>query len=71
MTPFEPENLTAYTLLLRIEIALRESLRASLESEFGPDWQKRLPGDLLKKIRKSQAEEHRPQFNFIRLRATS
>ncbi len=67
MIPFEQDNLRAYTLLLRIEIALRECLRISLESEFGAGWQKKLPGDLLKKIRQSQAEENRPQFNFIRL----
>jgi hypothetical protein len=67
MFPFEADNLRAYTLLLRIEVVLRESLRASLESEFGVHWRKRLPGDLLKKIKESQAEENRPQFNFIRL----
>jgi hypothetical protein len=52
---------------MRIEIVLRESLKAALESEFGVQWQKRLPGSLLKKIKESQAEENRPQFNFIRL----
>jgi hypothetical protein len=67
MIPFEQENLRAYTLLLRIEIVLRECLRNSLESEFGVHWQKRLPGDLLKKIKESQTEENKPQFNFIRL----
>ena len=67
MIPFENENLRAYTLLLRIEIVLRECLRTSLESEFGVHWRKRLPGELLKKIKESQAEESRPQFNFVRL----
>jgi len=67
MIPFEAENLRAYSLLLRIEIALRELLRSSYESEFGSQWRKRLPGDLLKKINGSQTEENRPQFNFIRL----
>jgi hypothetical protein len=67
MIPFEDDNLRAYTLLLRIEIALRECLRVSLESEFGSQWRKRLPGELLKKIKESQTEENRPQFNFVRL----
>jgi len=67
MIPFESDNLSAYTLLLRIEIALRESLRISLESEHGTQWRKRLPGELLAKIKHSQTEEYRPQFNFVRL----
>jgi hypothetical protein len=67
MIPFENENLKAYTLLLRIEIAVRECLRISFESEIGVHWQKRLPGPLLKKIKESQADENRPQFNFVRL----
>jgi hypothetical protein len=67
MIPFEGENLRAYTLLLRIEIALRECLKAALEAEHGRQWQKTLHGDLLKKIRKSQTDEYKPQFNFIRL----
>jgi len=65
--PFERENVEAYALLLRIEIVLRECLRVSLESEYGAYWQKRLPGELLRKIKQSQAEESRPQFNFVRL----
>ena len=67
MIPFEDDNLRAYTLLLRIEIVLRECLRTSLESKFGVHWRKRLPGELLKKIKELQAEESRPQFNFVRL----
>jgi len=67
MIPFEQENLRAYTLLLRIEVVLRECLRESLKSEFGVDWQKKLPGELHKTIKQKQAEENRPQFNFIRL----
>lgn len=67
MIPFENDNLKAYTLLLRIEIVLRESLRKSLEAEHGAQWQKKLHGELLKKIRKSQADETKPQFDFIRL----
>jgi len=64
---FEDDNLKAYSLLLRIEIVLRELIKKSLESEYGEHWQKKLPGDLLKKIRASQIEENRPQFDFIRL----
>lgn len=67
MIPFENDNVRAYTLLLRIEIVLRECLRKSLESEHGVHWQKKLHGELLKKIRKSQADENKPQFDFIRL----
>jgi hypothetical protein len=67
MIPFENDNLTAYTLLFRIEIVLRECLRKSLESQFGVDWQKKLPGELLTKIRKAQTDENKPQFNFVRL----
>lgn len=67
MIPFESDNLKAYALLLRIEIALRELLRLSLESEFGAQWRKRLPGELLKKIKESQTEENRPQFGYVRL----
>jgi hypothetical protein len=67
MIPFENDNLKAYALLLRIEIALRELLGISLESEFGAQWRKRLPGELLKKIKESQREENRPQFGYVRL----
>ena len=65
MVPFEDDNLKAYKLLLRIEIALRELLRISMEGEFGLHWRKQLPGDLLKKIKESQKEENRPQFGYI------
>ncbi len=67
MIPFEELNVEAYRLLLRIEIALRECLRLSLQQQYGPKWQMSLPGDLLKTIRQSQAEENRPQFDFMRL----
>jgi hypothetical protein len=67
MIPFEQDNLKAYALLLRIEIVLRECLRKSLESEFGAQWQKKLPGELLTKIKKAQTEENKPQYDFIRL----
>lgn len=64
---FEHDNLKAYSLLLRIEIALRELLRIALEKDHGPNWRKRLPGDLLKKIKDSQNEENRPQFDYVLL----
>lgn len=67
MIPFENDNLKAYKLLLRIEVILRECLRESFEGEFGNTWQKKLPGDLLKKIKESQIKENRPNFDFIRL----
>jgi len=67
MLPFEADNLKAYSLLLRIEVALREALKQSLEEAHGRQWQKRLNGELLKKIRLSQTEENKPQFNFVRL----
>jgi hypothetical protein len=67
MIPFEAENLQAYKLLLRIEIVLRECLRELFEAKYGRQWQRRLQGELLKKIRQSQADENRPHFNFIRL----
>jgi hypothetical protein len=65
MIPFEGDNLKAYALLLRIEIALRELLRISLEEQYGRQWRKRLPGELLKKIKESQKEEYRPQFGYV------
>jgi hypothetical protein len=64
---FEADNVEAYKYLLRIEVILRESLRANLESELGPNWQKRLPGDLLKKVRQAQTDEYKPHFRFVRL----
>jgi len=67
MIPFESDNLRAYTLLIRIEIALRECVRQSLETEYGLQWQKKLHGELLKKIRMSQVAENRPQFDLVRL----
>jgi hypothetical protein len=65
MIPFEEDNLKAYRLLLRIEIAIRECLRNTLEVSHGSKWRKMLPGELLKKIRDAQAEEKRPQFDYI------
>jgi hypothetical protein len=65
--PFENDNLEAYKLILRIEVALRESLRRSLETIHGTHWRRLLPGELLKKIREAQREENRPQFDYLRL----
>jgi len=67
MNPWEEENLRAYKLLLRIEVVLRECLRISLQSEFGVQWQKKIPGEVLKKVKEAQSEENQPQFNFRRL----
>ena len=65
--PFRDDNVTAYRLVLRIEIALRECLRESLETENGPSWRKLLPGELLKKIRQAQTAENRPNFDYLSL----
>ena len=67
MISFEDDNSKAYVLLLRIEIALRELLRNSMKSELGVTWSKRLPGDMLKKIKESQTEENRRKFGYVRL----
>jgi len=67
MIPFEDDNLKAYRLLLRIEVALRESLRIHMESQFGPSWRKKIPGEYLNKIKESQREEARPNFDYVRL----
>jgi hypothetical protein len=68
MIPFEAENVEAYRLLLRIEIALRELVGSTMEAQIGRDWRKRLPGRFLKKIRESQREEEsRRQFDYLTL----
>ncbi|MBK8039638.1 MAG: hypothetical protein IPK22_21280 [Verrucomicrobiaceae bacterium] len=64
---FEFENTRAYSLLLRIEVLLRECLREALEEQDGRKWQRKLPGALLTKIKDSQKDERKPQFNFVRL----
>ena len=68
MVPFEADNVRAYRLLLRIEIALRELIRQAYQSEFGDQWRRRLPGDLLRKIRAAESTEvMKRQFGFRRL----
>ena len=64
--PFEAANLRAYALLLRIEIGLRECLNCS-KRHTGSNSKRELQGELLKKIRQSQTDENKPQFDFIRL----
>ncbi len=65
---FEIDNVAAYRLLLRIEVALREVVRASMQAQFGSAWRKRIPGDLLKVIREQERdEEARRQFDFAHL----
>jgi hypothetical protein len=65
--PFQKDNQEAYGLLLAIEVVVRELLRLEYEQKLGPKWQRQLPPDLLKNIKASQAEESRPQFNYVRL----
>lgn len=68
MVPFETDNLRAYLLLLRIEVALRELIRKAYQAEFGAPWRRRLPGDLLRKIRESESTDAaKKQFAFRRL----
>src|SRR5436309_14585589 len=68
MLEYEAANVEAYTLLLRIEVGLRELLRKTLTEQLGPGWGKRLPGDLLTKVREAQRdEESKRQFDFVRL----
>ena len=68
MIPFETANIQAYRLLLRIEIALRELIRRAYQDEFGDRWRRRIPGDLLRKIRESESTDAaKKQFGFRRL----
>jgi hypothetical protein len=67
MLPYEPANIRAYQLLIRIEVALREAVRQAFEGSLGPNWRKRLPGDMLKRIREAERLENRPQFGFQQL----
>ena len=68
MIPFETANIQAYRLLLRIEIALRELIRRAYQDEFGARWRRRIPGDLLRKIRESESTDAaKKQFGFRRL----
>ena len=68
MVPFEIDNIRAYRLLLRIEIALRELIRRAYHAEFGEQWRRRIPGDLRRKIRDAESTESaKKQFSFRRL----
>ena len=68
MVPFETDNIEAYRLLLRIEIALRELIRNAYQAEFGDQWRQRIPGDLLLKIRAAESTDAtKKQFGFRRL----
>ena len=68
MVPFETDNIEAYRLLLRIEIALRELIRKAYQAEFGDQWRRRIPGDLLRKIRAAESTDvAKKQFGFRRL----
>ena len=57
MLPFESVNVHAYTLMLRLEVALRELIRSHMESTLGLRWRRRLPGILLAKIREAERDE--------------
>lgn len=67
MIHFESDNVKAYKLLLWIEIAIRECIRYCMMKAHGNCWRKQIPGDLLRKVRESEKEENRPQFNYTRL----
>ena len=68
LVPFETDNTRAYLLLLRIEIALRELVRQAYQGEFGDKWRRRIPGDLLRKIRAAESSDAaKRQFGFRRL----
>lgn len=64
---FEEENVQAFKLLLRIEVATRECIRYGMEKSYGPSWRRHIPGEVLKKIRDSELTENRPNFNYVRL----
>lgn len=68
MVPFEEENIEAYRLLLRIEIAVREVLREALLEFHGARWQRQLPKNLLQKVLEGQNdEEKKKRFDFLKL----
>ena len=57
MVPFEKLNSEAYVKILRIEIVIREVVREKYFQEFGRKWKKRIPGELLTKIRESEKND--------------
>ena len=66
--PFENTNIDALRFLLRIEVATREVLSRIMSAEHGQTWRKRIPGELLGKIRAAERDEaSRRQFAFARL----
>lgn len=68
MVPFESDNVATYRLLLRIEIALRELIRQAYEAEFGSRWRRRIPGQLLQRIRAAESDDDsKKQYGFRRL----
>jgi hypothetical protein len=68
LIPFEDANIETYRLLLRIEVAIREVLRKTLEEAHGARWRRQLPPDLRKQIHEAETEENRRrQFDFMRL----
>ena len=68
MIPFEHDNLRAYQLFLRLEVALREITREVYQSSYGNGWQRKIPGALLKRVRESQSvEKAKKNFGLRRL----
>ncbi len=67
VVPYEDDNVRAYRLMLRIEVALRELVSQAYEQKYDRNWQKSLPGPFLSKIRESQRQENQPRFGFARL----
>jgi hypothetical protein len=63
-TRFEQRNVEAYSLLLRVEVVLRELVREHRFEVHGEAWHKQLPGEFLKLIRDAQREENRPHYGF-------
>ena len=55
--PYADRNAEGYQCLLYVEVALRELTRRELRNHHGEDWQKRIPGRYLKKIRQDQKNE--------------
>ena len=66
--PFEERNVEGYRLVLYVEVALREIAKNEYEKTYGHDWQKRIPGQLLRRIRDDQKDEQKhASLDFRRL----
>lgn len=68
IVPFENDNVVAYRLLLRIEVAIREVLREALIAQHGLGWQRHLLAPMKAAIKEAQSDEaKRRQFDFVKL----